>query len=214
MKINWQRFLWVLFIACYTSLFFFNFFEPFENWFFVYIYTLLIVYWLCSEYYQRHNFFQSGLLFDYHWAVRAVFALFFYSSFIIGLATTIWWSGNKIGFYPFVNIAGIAIFIVSVFLRWKFYLQKNYHEESVAQFYHTLYVFLVSLALGYGSMFLLIYVVVVGFPLVFLQTVYERRHFQKYASVISGAKTYYDLQQKYFDHIKQYKTQEKKRGAK
>jgi hypothetical protein len=56
--------------------------------------------------------------------------------------------------------------------------------------------------------------VVIGFPLVFLQAVYEKRNFQKYASMISGAKTYYDLQQKYFDLIKQQKTQEKKRGAK
>lgn len=214
MRINWPRFLWVLFIACYTSLFFFNFFKPFKDSFFVFIYTMLLVLWLCSEYYQRHNFFQSGLLFDCHWAVRAVFALFFYSSFIIGVATTVWWPSNKIGFYPFVNIAGIAIFAVSVYLRRKFYLQKDYQEESVAKFYHTLYIFLVSLALGYGSLFLLIYVVVVGFPLVFLQTVYEKRHYEKYASMISRAKTYFDLQQRYFDLIKEHKTQEKKRGAK
>jgi len=214
MSINWRRLLWVLFIICYTLLFFYNFFRPFGNWIFVYIYTMFLVIWLCSEYYQRHNFFQSGLLLDYHWAVRAVFALFFYSSFIVGLATTIWWSSNKIGLYPFVNMIGIIVFIISVYLRWKFYLLKNYDQESVVKFYHTLYLFLISLALGYGSVFLLIYIVVIGFPLVFLQTIYEKRHFSQYESMINGSKTYFDLQQKYFGLIKQHQTQSKKRGAK
>lgn len=213
MKIRWPRLLWVVFIACYTALFFYNFFKPFENWFFIYVYTMLLVLWLCSEYYQRHNFFQSGLLLDYHWGVRAVFALFFYSSFVVGLSTTVWWPGNKIGLYPFLNILGIVLLGISVYLRWKFYLMKKYDQETIPKFYHTLYVLCISLALGYGSLFVLVFSAVIGFPLVFLQTVYEKRHFPEYEGMINGAKSYFTLQGRYRDLVKQHQAQSKKRGA-
>jgi hypothetical protein len=213
MHINWKRLLWVFFIALYTTLFFYNFFKPFENWLFVYVYTMILVLWLCSEYYRKHSFFQSGLLLDYHWAIRAAFALFFYSSFIIGLATTIWWPGNKIGIYPFINLIGILILIVSIFLRWKFYLRTSYHKQNVQQFYFTIYLLLASIALGYGSIFLLCYVLVIGFPLVVLETVHEKKNFHNYESMIMKAKNYPDLQQKYLVYVQELQNQDKKRGA-
>ena len=212
MRINWKRLLWVIFIACYTTLFFFNFFKPFDNWLFVYFFTMLLVFWLCTEYYQRHLFFQSGLLFHYHWVIRALFALFFYSSFIIGLSTTIWWQSNKIGLYPFINIIGIFLLGISIYLRWKFYQQKTFIKENTGNFYRTLYILVVSLALGFGSLFLVGYVIIIGFPLIFLQSVYEKRNFQQFEPMIRAAKTYHDLQRKYFELVQN--ARDKKRGKK
>lgn len=171
---------------------------------------MVLVFWLCTEYYQRHLFFQSGLLFRYHWAIRALFALFFYSSFIIGLSTTIWWQTNKIGLYPFINIIGIVLLGVSIYMRWKFYQQKTFTKENSKNFYTTLYLLLISLALGYGSLFLIGYVIVIGFPLVFLQSVYEKRNFHQDESRIRAAKTYGDLQRRYFELVQD--AREKKRG--
>lgn len=204
--------LWVIFIACYTTLFFFNFFKTFNDWLFVYIYTMLLVYWLCFEYYQRHLFFQSGLLLNYHWAIRAIFALFFYSSFIIGLSTTIWWQSNKLGLYPFINIIGFAVLGISIYLRLKFYQQRSFKQTNTQQFYYTIYLLIISLALGYGSLFLIAYVVIIGFPLVYVQTLYEKRNFHHYGSIIQAAKTYADLQNKYYERMQQ--AQAKKRGKK
>ena len=213
MRRNWKRLLWVIFIACYTSLFFFNFFQPFDDSFFVYVYTMLLVFWLCVEYFQKHLFFQSGLLLNYHWTIRAVFALLFYSSFIIGLSTTIWWQSNKIGLYPFINIIGIFVLGISIILRQKFYLQGNYTLESAKKFYLTLYLLLISLALGYGSLFLLGYIIVLGFPLILAQTIYEKRNFHHYESIIISVKTYHDLQRKYLEIVQKH-APEKKRGKK
>lgn len=175
MRINWKRLVWVIFIYLYTGLFFYNCLRPFNHWVVSYIYTMLLIIWLGVEYYHNHLFFQSGFLpFElYKWPLRAAFALFFYSSFIIGITTAIWWSKNQIGLYPFIQIIGIALLIGSVYLRRKTLSTKNITAGVVSKFYLSIILLIISLALGYGSYFLILYTVAVGLPLVFLQYKFE-----------------------------------------
>jgi hypothetical protein len=97
-------------------------------------------------------------------------------------------------------------------MRWTFYQQKKFDKENTGNFYRTLYILLISLALGYGSLFLIGYVIVIGFPLVFLQSLYEKRNFHEYESMIHAAKTYGALQRKYFELVQD--ARDKKRGKK
>lgn len=182
MRINWKRLAWVIFIYLYTGLFFYNCLRPFSYWLVSYIYTMILVIWLGVEYYLKNLFFQSGFLpFElYKWPLRASFALFFYSSFIVGISTTIWWTKNRIELFPLIQIIGVAILIVSVYLRWKNISAKTITTTSISQFYLSLILLIISLALGYGSYFLIFFTVVVGLPLVFLQYKFEVRIFKEF----------------------------------
>jgi hypothetical protein len=175
MRINWKRLVWVIFIYLYTGLFFYNCLRPFNYWPVSYLYTMLFIIWLGVEYYHKHLFFQSGFLpFElYKWQLRATFALFFYSAFIIGIATTIWWTKNQIGLYPFIQICGIILLAGSFYVRWKAIRANSITTTVIGQFYLSIALLIGSLALGYGSYFLLLYTVVVGCPLVYLQYISE-----------------------------------------
>jgi hypothetical protein len=182
MRINWKRLLWVIFIYLYTGLFFYHCLQPFHNWPFSYIYTMLLIIWLGVEYYHKHLFFQSGFLpFElYKWQLRATFALFFYSSFIVGITTTIWWTKNQIGLYPFVQIIGIILLASSIYVRWKTIRANSITSTKIAQFYLSIALLIGSLALAYGSYFLVLYTVVIGCPLVFFQYTSETSVFRDF----------------------------------
>jgi len=169
MKSNWKRLLWVLFVCLYATLFFYNCLKPFGDWLVPYIFTMTLIVWLAYEYYNRNLFFQSGSIPDvlYFWLARALFALFFYSALVIGIATIIWWQKNQIGLYPFINILGLGILICSVYLRRTAIKTKTADRTAIKSFYLSVILLIVSLALGYGSIFLVAYVVVIGIPLAF-----------------------------------------------
>lgn len=177
MKTNWKRLVWVIFVILYAGLFFFNCLKPFRNWFVPYIYTMVLVVWLAYEYYRKNLFFQSGLIPDtlYFWLPRALFALFFYSSFVIGIATIIWWPKNGIGLYPFINAIGIAALAASIYSRQKTFRSKSSGQKAIRGFYFSLLLLIASLPFGYGSLFLIAYVIIIGAPLIHWNYHHERK---------------------------------------
>jgi hypothetical protein len=177
MKLSWKRLLWVLFVCLYSVLFFYNCLKPFGNWLLPYIYTMVLVIWLAYEYYRKNLFFQSGSIPDnlYFWLPRALFALFFYSSFVIGIATIIWWPANKIGLYPVINVIGLCILLASIYLRWKMSNRRNPARDSIRNFYLSIVLLIISLPLGYGSFFLIGYVIIIGLPLTYWNYMQEKR---------------------------------------
>jgi len=181
MHLNWKRFIWVIFVLLYTALFFYNCLKSSNNWLMPYIFTMILIIWLGIEYYQKHLFFQSGLIkFElYSLPLRLLFALFFYSAFIIGISTTIWWPTNQIGFYPFIRIIGLLILLYSIFLRWQTNVTKSVTTHVISKFYLSIALLSFSLALGYGS-YLLLFYTVFGFLLIFLQYKYELRIFKDF----------------------------------
>ncbi|MEO0096443.1 MAG: hypothetical protein ABIL66_11215, partial [candidate division WOR-3 bacterium] len=111
MKINYKRLLWDIFILLYSALFFYNCLSPYENWFFSYLYTMFLVIWLCKEYYQKNLFFQPTYIPNeaHNYLLRGLFALFFYSSFVFGIITIVWWHRYKILNSPVLPIIGIIL---------------------------------------------------------------------------------------------------------
>jgi len=218
MGINWKRLIWVIFIYLYSGLFFYNFLSPYNNWFISYIYTMILIVWLGVEYYEKHFFFQTGFLpIDlYNWPLRALFALFFYSSFIIGNTTIVWWQKNQTGLYPFVPIIGFVLLVISIYLRRQTLAEKIITAENISRFYISIMLLAGSVALGYGSKFLILYVVIIGFPLIFLQKGFEHRQFKKFEDFMRSKqklakieeKDYADLWHKYIE--KQLKKRVKK----
>ncbi len=175
MKVNWRRLIWVIFICLYSVLFFYNFFSRYPDWLVPYLYTMGLVVWLSLEYYEKRLFFQTGFvpLELYSWPLRVLFALFFYSSFIIGVSTQVWWFANKINLYPFVHVVGIVLLAVSIGIRRSSLQGTLGPEKAISHFYFSLMFLVSSLALGYGSLFLVWYVIVIGFPLIYLQRRFE-----------------------------------------
>lgn len=218
MKFNWKRSLWVVFIFLYASLFFYNFFRPFDNWFVSYLYTIILVLWLCVEYYEKHLFFQSGFLpmKQYPWYLRAMFALFFYSSFIIGCATLVWWQSNRIHLYPVLQILGVILLGYSIYMHRQAGRVDVPDQKSITKFYSSLYFLIVSLALGYSSWFLFAYIFFIGFPLIFWQQIHELKQFRKFTAYIHNNKKAKKIDQKnYVDLWETYiNKHSKKRGKK
>ncbi|MBE0433770.1 hypothetical protein IBX73_09960 [candidate division WOR-3 bacterium] len=177
MKINFKRLAWVVFIVLYAGLFFYNCLKPFDNWIVPYVYTMMLVVWLAYEYYQKNLFFQSGLIPDtmYFWLPRALFAFFFYSAFVIGIATIIWWPVNQIRLYPVVNIAGILVLAGSIYLRQQAFHKGLADPDKAGRFYVSICVLIFSIALGYGSLFLLVYAAAIGLPLAYWNYLHERK---------------------------------------
>ncbi len=173
--VHWPRLIWVIFICAYSALFFHNLLNSFSNWHIPYVYTMVLIVWLCFEYYEKRLFFQTGFapLPAYSWPLRAAFALFFYSSFIIGVSTIVWWHNSQIPAYPIVHIVGLITLITSVVLRRRMLHGKKITQKMISQFYVSILLLIVSLALGYGSLFLVAYVLVIGCPLVLLMRHHE-----------------------------------------
>lgn len=177
MRIHWRRLIWVIFIYAYSGLFFYNLLSPFPNWHIPYIYTMVLIVWLGLEYYERRLFFQTGFapLAMYDWPLRAAFALFFYSSFIIGISTVVWWHSIQIPLYPVVHGIGFIVLVTSIVLRRQTICTNRATTKSISQFYVSVLLLSASLALGYGSLFLVFYVLAIGCPFVFLLRRHEHR---------------------------------------
>lgn len=189
MKINWKRLAWVIFVCLYAALFFFNCFRPFDNWLVAYVYTMILIIWLAYEYYKRHLFFQSGFVPDalYFWLARASIALFFYSALVIGIAAIIWWPKNQIGLYPIIQVLGLLVLGYSIYLRMRAFQTKRANQGAVRLFYLSVAALFASLAFGYGSILLVVYVTVIGLPLVYWNYEIEKR-------ILAGFTTYVEKQ--------------------
>ena len=164
-----------MFVCLYAALFFYNCLKPFGNWVVPYIHTMVLIIWLAYEYYRGNFFFQSGLIPDalYFWLPRALFALFFYSSFVIGIATVIWWPANKIGLYPVINAIGLCVLLGSIYLRWKTFKVRKAEKALIRNFYGSIVLLMFSLAFGYGSVFLFGYAIVIGLPIIYWNYIHE-----------------------------------------
>ncbi len=181
-RFPWKRVVWLVFITLYAGLFFYNCFRPSRSSFAIYLYTMLLVLWLDAEYFQRHLFFQSGMLpveiYDRAarlFLVRSGLALCFYSSFILGISTIVWWPRFQIGLYPFTAMVAIVLLAASAFLRLRFHRDPPADPAGVVEFHHGVSLLLLSIALGYDSYLVLILVAVIGLPLVYLQAAMERK---------------------------------------
>jgi len=202
-SLNWKRLLWVVFIALYCGLFFYNFFNPFQDWFVSYIYTMLLVVWLGIEYYEQHLFFQAGFvpIELFSWPLRTLFALFFYSSFVIGISTIVWWHRNQIGLYPFIHIIGLVLLVISIVLRRKGMSKGMTERKDISQFYLSIALLIVSIALGYGSKFSMLYVLVIGLPLIILQRWFEQVQFRHFENYLHGKGTTAPLKAKEYERL-------------
>jgi len=202
-SLNWKRLLWVVFITLYCGLFFYNFFSPFHNWSVSYIYTMLLVVWLGLEYYEQRLFFQAGFvpIELFSWPLRTLFALFFYSSFVIGISTIVWWHKNQIGLYPFIHIIGLALLIISIVMRRKVMSKGAIEKKDISQFYLSIVLLIISIAFGYGSKFSMLYVLVVGLPLILLQRWFENVQFQHFENYVHGKTTTVSLKAKEFERL-------------
>ncbi len=178
----WKRLAWLVFITIYAALFFYNSLLSVSGRWLIYLYTLALILWLDTEYFERHLFFQSGLipleLYDrtfFMLLLRTGLALCFYASFIIGLATVIWWTRFQIGLYPLTTIAAIILLTAAVVLRCRFHRQPPDNPGAVFPFHHSVSLILLSLALGYDSYLVLALVVAAGLPMVYLQAAQENK---------------------------------------
>ncbi|MEO0162825.1 MAG: hypothetical protein ABIL39_12220 [candidate division WOR-3 bacterium] len=171
MKLNFKRLAWDIFVLLYAGLFFYNCLRPYENWFFPYLYTMLLVLWLCKEYYQKNLFFQPTHFPNeaHNYLLRGLFALFFYSSFVFGIATIVWWQRYRIFKSPLLPLAGIFLLGLGIYQREKALHMNVKDKATVEKFYESLGLIIFSMALGYDSYFLLIYGLVIGVPLIILQ---------------------------------------------
>ncbi len=177
MKINYKRLIWIVFILLYSGLFFYNCLHPYENWFFSYLYTMLLVLWLCTEYYQKYLFFQPSFIPNesHNFFLRGLFALFFYSSFVFGITTIVWWHQYRILNTPILPIAGILVLSYSIYARGQCLRQMKKGNQNIKQFFFSIALLIFSMVLGYDSYFLLIYAIVIGLPLILLQA----QHYNK-----------------------------------
>ncbi|MGQ9702509.1 MAG: hypothetical protein ACUVQT_08670, partial [bacterium] len=143
-----------------------------------YLYTLFLILWLCKEYYQKNLFFQPNYIpvEAHNYVLRGFFALFFYSSFVFGIITIVWWHKYRINL-PFLSVIGIFLLGYAIYMREQSVRQKK-EKGSISKFYQSIGLMIISMILGYESYFLLIYAIVFGLPLIFLQVQYYRNHFE------------------------------------
>jgi len=84
---------------------------------------------------------------------------------------------------------------------------KSITIKVISKFYLSIILLIISLVLGYGSYFLIIYMVVIGFSLIFLQFKFEEKIFREFENSIYNkqkinkieAKDYETLWRKYVD---------------
>ncbi len=179
-KISYKRLAWILFILFYSALFFYNCLSPYENSLFSYLYTMLLVAWLCKEYYQQRLFFQPNFYPPeaHNYILRGLFALFFYSALVFGITTIVWWHQYRISNTPFVPIIGVLLLIYSIYLRETSLKVKTKMHPVVTRFYLSITLAIFSMALGYDSYLLLLYGFLVGLPLILLQMLHYKRAIQ------------------------------------
>lgn len=177
-QFNYKRLIWIIFILLYSGLFFYNCLSPYHNWFFPYLYTMFLILWLCKEYYQKNLFFQPNYfpVEAHSYVLRGFFALFFYSSFVFGIITIVWWHKYRIN-VPFLSLIGTFLLGYAVYMREQSVrLAKN--KESISKFYLSVGLVIISMVLGFESYFLLIYAIIFGLPLILLQAQYYNKELE------------------------------------
>lgn len=180
-KIYYKRLLWIVFILLYSGLFFYNCLSPYPNWFFSYLYTMVLILWLCREYYEKSLFFQPRFTPPraHNYLLRGFFAFFFYSSFVFGISTIVWWQKFRITSSPIFPLIGIFLLLFSIYLRQQSRQLKNGMERAISKFYISIFFLILSMAFGYDSSILFILTVVIGLPLILLQGVYYINYCRK-----------------------------------
>lgn len=212
MKIRLGRLAWSIFVVLYLGLFFWNFFITIPNRWVPTLYLYILVGWLSLEFYFRQSFFQSGRLITedpetkdrYHqmnFVLRSGFALFFYSCLALGIADYVWLRKGQVAVLaPWVNIVGMLLLSVSVLIRVSADLSmfkrrhKIIRDGLYATVRHPAYfatlLLIISIPFAFSSFLTLLYAVVVGLPLVYLEASFEDRYlagkngadYQKYAA--------------------------------
>lgn len=175
-QINFKRLIWVIFILLYSGLFFYNCLSPYQNWFFSYLYTMLLIFWLGKEYYQKNYFFQPNYFSSeaHNYLLRGFFALFFYSAFVFGIITIVWWHKYRILNSPLLPIAGIIMLSLAIYNREQS-VRLIGSKKGIVKFYLSVGLVVLSMVFGYESYFLLIYASIIGLPLIFLQLQYYNK---------------------------------------
>ena len=120
-------------------------------------------------------------------------------------ATLVWWQSNRIHFYPFIQIIGISALLYSIFMRRQALAKPIPDNASITGFYISLLFLTMSLALGYSSLFLFAYVIIIGYPLILGQRIYEIKRFKKFEKYVYeekkinkiNTKNYFDLWEAY-----------------
>jgi hypothetical protein len=199
----WKRLIWLTFITAYAGLFFYNCLRPFRFWPVTYLYTMFFILWLDAEYFEKHLFLQTGYLpsavYDNFFSllfVRSLTALFFYSAFVLGVATAVWWPHLRIPAYPVSPAIGIILLAGSVYLRRRSLTSRLDNPDNIIRFYPSLALLLYSLAFGYSSYLLLIYVTVIGLPVFYLQIHLERKTLRDFAQYTGAAQKFDKLTEK------------------
>ena len=101
-----------------------------------------------------------------------------------GIATVIWWPKNQIGLYPFVNILGGLLLILSVYLRQMAFRKKLSNIRRIWHFYLSICALIFSIALGYGSVFLIAYVLIIGLLLTYWNYIHEVKVFSNFSDYV------------------------------
>jgi protein-S-isoprenylcysteine O-methyltransferase Ste14 len=118
-KINFWRLVWTLFVTWYFINFSRNFFNSLtsEKALIPIIFFIILVLWMAFEYYFTSPFFQSGIVAIHGW-LKLLFSLFFYVMAIYSIADyiSLHWTQVSIA-YPYLNIAGLIVFIIGVLIR-------------------------------------------------------------------------------------------------
>ncbi|MGB9721034.1 MAG: hypothetical protein ACPL28_06130 [bacterium] len=176
-QVHYKRLIWIIFILLYSALFFYNCLSPYENWFFSYLYTLILILWLCKEYYQKNLFFQPNFApaDSHNYLLRGLFALFFYSSLVFGITTIVWWHQYRILNSPVLSIIGIFVLGYGVYQREHSLRPTKSHKQMISKFYVSITLLTFSMFLGYDSYFLLAYALLIGLPLILLQAQYYKK---------------------------------------
>ncbi len=201
MKIRWGRLVWSIFVVLYLGLFFWNLFLSFPSRIIPTIYLYILIIWLSIEFYFHQSFFQSGRLItedpetndrydNMSFALRSLFAIFFYSCLAIGVADFVWWNKGQVPeLRPFINILGILILLGSVLMRIKsdLLMFRNRHKiireglyNSIRHpAYFTTLLLILSISCALSSFLILIYTLVIGLPLIYLEASFEDRYLAK-----------------------------------
>jgi hypothetical protein len=138
---------------------------------------MLLIAWLCKEYYQKNLFFQPNFIPNesHNYFLRGLFALFFYSSFVFGITTIVWWHQYRILNSPILSIIGIFILGYAIYQREQSLRRGKSDYQTISGFYISVSLLIFSMVLGYDSYFLLVYALIIGIPLIFLQAQYYKK---------------------------------------
>ncbi|MEO0082798.1 MAG: methyltransferase [candidate division WOR-3 bacterium] len=127
------RFLWTLFVVWYFINFSHNFFNSLNplKASIPFLFFIILVCWMGIEYYFNSPFWQSGIIVPPK-LEQTLLAIFLYGSAIYSIADYSALNLTQLDFLnPYINILGIAIFLVGVLLRIYTLLEllKNPHQH-------------------------------------------------------------------------------------